>query len=570
MRHAPVWIWVLLAGTPVALGQNALGDGRGLERRLEQTGAYTGNVPRPDFRQEIRMRNAVVTGNAGGGKSFRGSISYSDPDDFRGSLGSDSLFRFRRDSFGVGGATNVGLRGTEALQYQFNFSTGNARDTNFFSRSVGNAPPASSGLVGGLDTSKLSKYDTTGADEAAPELSTLRSTASFTATRGLSPALVGFTSVRDGVIRVTASELLGVRGDLLVPDVSTGRFVERSKLLTEQKAAMLGPQTGPETAPPPKTAYQALQESLDARDGFDRAKAREEAKTPTPPTPPPAEAPKPPDGPEAPKTPDKPVEPADGIPPMKDPALNAPPSTLEPEMPKGLAPWEQSVVNMRRRMAGLPPLGRQVAPLGPDGLPPLDEQTLQLLKMPGPAISALVGEGAGGSMAKLIREGQEAMARGAYFDAEEQFARALAIESGEPSAMAGRVNAQIGAGLFVSAAINLRQLFEQHPELIGVRYEGAAMPGAARLAGVKEELLGLAKPGNPERLPRPEAALLLAYLGHHTKDQAAVRSGIAGMRDAYTRSVAAQAREAGLTAMPDHLIDLLEQAWVQTPPPEGK
>lgn len=568
MRHSQLLVWILLAGTPVSMGQNALGDGRGLERRLEQTGAYSGNVPRPDFRQEIRMRNAVVTGNAGGGKSFRGSVSYTDPDDFRGSLGSDSLFRFRRDSFGVGGSTNVGLRGTESLQYQFNFATGNARDANFFSRSVGNEPPASSGLVGGLDTTKLPKYDTSGADESAPEMSTLRSTASFTATRGLSPALVGFTSVRDGVIRVTASELLGVRGDLLVPDVSSGRFIERSKLMLEQKAATLGPQTGPETAPPPKTAYQELQEQLDARDGFDRAKAREEAKTP--PTAPPAETPKAPDAPDPTTPPEKPVEPADGVPPLKDPALTAPPFSMEPKMPRGLAPWEQAVVNMRRRMAGLPPLGRQATPLGPDGLPPLDEGTLQLLRMQGPAISALVGEGTDGPMARLIREGQEAMGRGAYFDAEERFARALAIESGEPSAMAGRVNAQIGAGLYVSAAINLRQLFEQHPELIGVRYEGAALPGAERLNGVKVELLGLARPAIAERLPRPEAALLLAYLGHHTKDQGAVRDGIAGMRDAYTRSVAVQAREAGLTAMPDHLIDLLEQAWLETPPAEGK
>lgn len=565
MRHAQVLVWILLAGTPVAMGQNALGDGRGLERRLEQTGAYSGNAPRPDFRQEIRMRNAVVTGNAGGGKSFRGSVSYTDPDDFRGSLGSDSLFRFRRDSFGVGGSTNVGLRGTESLQYQFNFSTGNARDTAFFSRSVGNTPPASSGLVGGLDTSRLAKYDTTGADEAAPEMSTLRSTASFTATRGLSPALVGFTSVRDGVIRVTASELLGVRGDLLVPDVSSGRFIERSKLMLEQRAATLGPQTGPETAPPPKTAYQQLQEQFDARDGFDRAKAREEARTPS--MAPPAEAPRAPD---APQTPETPAAPKDGIPPLKDPALEAPPSTLDPEMPKGLARWEQSVLNMRRRMAGLPPLGRKPTPLGPDGLPALDEDTLQLLRMPGPAISALVGEGTDGPMAKLIREGQEAMGRGAYFDAEERFARALAIESGEPSAMAGRVNAQAGAGLYVSAAINLRQLFEQHPELIGVRYEGSALPAADRLIGVKAELLGLAKPANAERLPRPEAALLLAYLGHHTRDQGAVRDGIAGMRESYRRSVAAQAREAGLAAMPDYLIDLLEQAWLEKAPAEGK
>src|SRR5262245_47216280 len=100
-----------------AWGQNALD-------RNQQLGAGRANPARPDFAEEVRFRNAIVTGNVPGGLSFRGDVGYRAPGEFMGSLGSNQGYTFRRDSFfsGLGG---VGIRGTDALQYQFAMTTGN-------------------------------------------------------------------------------------------------------------------------------------------------------------------------------------------------------------------------------------------------------------------------------------------------------------------------------------------------------------------------------------------------------------------------------------------------------------
>src|SRR5437762_1643352 len=64
-----------------ASGQNAL------DRNL-QVGSGGVNTPtRPDFNTEVRMRNAIITGNAPGGVSFRGDVGYRAPGEFLGRLG---------------------------------------------------------------------------------------------------------------------------------------------------------------------------------------------------------------------------------------------------------------------------------------------------------------------------------------------------------------------------------------------------------------------------------------------------------------------------------------------------
>src|SRR5690606_2294464 len=76
-----------------------------------------------DLAAEMRFRNAVVTGNAPGGLSFRGDVGYRAAGEFTGRLGADDTFSFRRDTVysGLGG---MGLRGTDSLQYQFALTTG--------------------------------------------------------------------------------------------------------------------------------------------------------------------------------------------------------------------------------------------------------------------------------------------------------------------------------------------------------------------------------------------------------------------------------------------------------------
>jgi hypothetical protein len=568
----------LAAGMPVALGQNALGDGRGLEKQFQITDQWIGNTARPDFRNEVRMRNAVVTGNVGGGKSFQGNITYKDPDDFRGVLGSDSLFRFRRDSYGVGVLNNIGFRSTESLQYQFNFATGNARDMTLFTRSVGNTPSTGAAGPGPAKTT----YDFVGSDEAAPELGTLRSTAAFTANRGLSPALVGFQTRRTGATRVTASSLLGVRSDNLVPDFTSGRLVE------ELPSSVKRPPTGPATAPAGsdvtpavsvKTLAEELRDKMDARAGYDRA-AAEKARPATAPAKPDATKPAAEPGKPAPSKPDatrpapEPAAPEGAKPPAEPGKTDQPPDAMT-------APWERQLWSIRSTLMGLPT--RDTKPTEEPGADEkkrrairagLDDETLRILRENNETVSAyLAGAAPPEDMfATHLQAGQDLMARGQYFDAEERFARALAIRAGDATAMIARVNAQIGAGLYLSAAINLRQTFEQHPELLAVRYAGGTIPSPERLKALKDELT-LAVAG-PDASPgkRPDAAILLAYAGYQTGDQAAIRTGLAGLRASHDL-IAATLVKAGQTPSPDTLGDLMARVWlnegegaVSTPP----
>src|SRR2546423_569446 len=96
----------------------------GVDRNV-RVGSGGINPARPDFAAEVRLRNAIVTGNAPGGISFRGDVGYRAPGEFMGSLGSNDSFAFRRDSYysGLGG---LGIRGTDALQYQFAMATGHS------------------------------------------------------------------------------------------------------------------------------------------------------------------------------------------------------------------------------------------------------------------------------------------------------------------------------------------------------------------------------------------------------------------------------------------------------------
>src|ERR1044071_8028118 len=70
-----------------------------------QVGSGGRNAPGRDFKKELEFRNAIVTGNAPGGISFRGDVGYKAPGEFFGNLGSNDTFAFRRDSVysGLGG-----------------------------------------------------------------------------------------------------------------------------------------------------------------------------------------------------------------------------------------------------------------------------------------------------------------------------------------------------------------------------------------------------------------------------------------------------------------------------------
>src|SRR6185295_9087936 len=112
-----------LAVSPAA-AQNALGNGTALDRNLQQ-GSGGKNAKGRDIKAEIQFQNAIITGNAPGGKSFHGDVGYLAADEIRANLGSNDLFSYYRDS-SQSVLPAIGIRGTDALRYQYSLATGEA------------------------------------------------------------------------------------------------------------------------------------------------------------------------------------------------------------------------------------------------------------------------------------------------------------------------------------------------------------------------------------------------------------------------------------------------------------
>jgi len=122
----------------------------------------------------------------------------------------------------------------------------------------------------------------------------------------------------------------------------------------------------------------------------------------------------------------------------------------------------------------------------------------------------------------LVRQGEEALRNGEYFQAERRFNQAQSVATGNPLVEVGIAHAQIGAGLYLSAGLTLRNLFTESPELIDARYDAKLLPTGDRLTAAVKILR--------ERILRgddaPGYGLVLAYIGHQTNDRALVSEGL--------------------------------------------
>src|SRR5215471_6059992 len=197
-----------------AMGQYAL------DRNL-QVGSGGVNAPGRDFKKELEFRNAIVTGNAAGGISFRGDVGYRAPGEFFGHLGSNDLFAFRRDS-ALSGLGGVGIRGTDALQYQFAVTTGNVPPSGLTGIPVYSRSGAGIRAEQTIDRPQRAegfrevsrpKPDDPGYDERGLTLLAVRSPSAYMANRGLQPTVLGRGEENAEPKAVTASMLRGVAFD---------------------------------------------------------------------------------------------------------------------------------------------------------------------------------------------------------------------------------------------------------------------------------------------------------------------------------------------------------------------
>lgn len=498
-------VMLVLAMAGMARGQNALD--KPLDRSL-QKGSGGMNAPRSDYSQELRLRNAIVTGNAPGGLSFRGDVGYRAVGEFFGSLGSNETFSFRRDSYysGLGG---MGIRGTDALQYQFAMTTGNTPPPGFtglpvLSRSGTSVTGQNAARAGGERVGVPG--ETTGVSVAKPDpmepggdvrglsLMSLRSPASFMSTRGLGPTAVGRVTGEDGQsVGMTASGLRGISYDA---DLGVTKKPEQKGVLdalnqsvTDKPLDSKLNEKIDDKAGAPKSSYDDLMMRLKAAGDGNTGDVKD-----------------------------------------KDGKGGTTDKSSDGRVKAGRT-WQEQLDELRKQL-GDPKNGREKNPGAPkpgdtpDAKDKKDEginpATLDVIRGAGTKIEILALPGYD-AYASHMKSAQECMAQGQYFFAEERFTAALAIKSGDPMAAIGRVHAQLGASMFLSAGINLRALFTEHPEVSALKYSTELTPPPDRMRTLIERLSEQAEAKDAKRR---DSALLMAYLAYQLGDEKIMKRGL--------------------------------------------
>ena len=566
----------------VARAQNALGDGRGLENRTVPNNAPPANQPTASKRLEdqIRFNNQIATGQAGAGRSFQGSMGYSSSNEFQGTLGSETLFTFRRETNAGNTLANAGVRSSDALRFQSGLSTGQG------------APPAAAVLFS----------DQRGSVANSDTLSSLRSPSQFQSRSSMMPTVMGYRTVEGlGPLVITASPLRGLglvpidpnaRGPAAGPAQrpagaaldAADRFTDTSSLSGMERvargvAAISDSRQFRQAQELQRVAAAGQGAPIDVRlsaagDGYGQimqavsqsisqriidpgAKLSHEL-TPEPAAPPHELTPgKPPDDPAKPgAAPDKPG--ASGAAAAARPAWLDELDALRRKLNNERSGAEKLAAKPAKRLN--PRTGQMedepAQPTAADvrGLTPSNAKVVSALKEAEQTVVRFVPEGATGAgiFESRMAEGQRRLAEQRYFDAEAAFTVAAAANRDHPMAVVGRAHAQLGAGLFLSAAANLRGLFIAHPELVSTRYGPAVLPPRERAAVLASQLKAdLAKENGALG---QDGALLLAYLGRQYSIPGWLDPGLKELR----------ARMKPDDPADEVLVSLLGQVWGTT------
>lgn len=527
----------ILAIAP-AKAQNALGSGNSLDRNLE-TGGRGINAPVRNYQEEFRLRQAIVTGNVGGGREFRGSVGYTAANDFRGSLGSNSTYSFVADALRGAGSSSIGspyagspYRGVNALQQQMGLTVGGS---SVLSRAGSGVSSGQLAGMGAGDVSRISVDPFRQTEHGVlSRAGSLRSTSGFVSGEASEAQRFDITKRSGEQVSAGASALRGVFEEPALRN----RFEETAK---ESRAASERPTNRLEADPvsgrvsepfepspmqsriEPNASYERLIKTL-AEDAVNDAKPGDEG---------PAGA-KDGGGTEGTKTADPMQTKLDLLRDRLMPTTNEAWALDERKTEKEEAREKRSDRAAELDAGNIREFTRDVfgdrRPVVPTFIDPAADPT---------------------GYQRNLAEGEKALEDARWFDAEEAFTRSLRYLPGDPIAQLGRAHAQIGAGMFLSAAVNLRDTLRAHPELAAARYSADLLPQAERLATVSANLRANAADRN-DPFGR-DCALLLAYVGWQTSSPEDVRAGF----DALTRI------ESYLELERDPLHDMLETVWAE-------
>lgn len=486
----------MLCLAPMAAAQNALGDGRALDANLSTRGRY--NQPKQGFLLN-RINEAIVTGTAPGGKSFRGDVGYTSPFAFRGSTAGGRLYDFERDSFYSNIAPRRGAPHQPGMLGSYQIPDLRQRGDSPYAAGATVLTPMSGAS---LQQIARARYGT-----GLPDFEASASVQQFRPNR--SAATESLDATTGSAVERQLSPLT------LAAINSVDPLLNRTSLLAASASGALRPSTpwpapdNERTATTPGVTRNALARGIDRTfdgvafaEGWTNRIAAQSAASPSA------------------------AEPllagqdayADYV-----ARLTAPRGQL-PE--PGQAYSAENISGMRdfsRDVLGISAPGGVEAPIQPPASPleSLDETRLNQLTQPLPPIKTLAGDNTS-QFAERVRLGETALSEGRFFDAESWFDIALYYTPQHPLALAGRAHAQLGSGKYRSAALGLRRLFEAHPELINSRYESNLLPPPERLDAIAAELEQMiARPG-----AAIESGLLLAYVGHLTDRPELIEKGL--------------------------------------------
>ena len=491
----------------------AMGSGNALDANNQVGSGGSNNAQTP---VDYNARNLVVTNSVPGGRGFRGSVGYTADTDFRGRTGSDSSYRFRADS----AMSNPAFVSSIASRDRFQVAQGLGvfefrRDTT----PMGNAERQA--IAMGTD-SRL-RLDRVNADmafgrmnwEMGEDRTIARGEAGdgqpvryiVSPLRGLQSESLTDPIVQSGLgLYEQARARADVRAGLTTAEEylrDTGRNLGATmRVEAQQLGTSLGSETRVQNAKMVPKTYFDLVEEIEKRaeiktglkgGGLEAVREQIGGLGKTTPEMTPGTTP---------GTPGTSIGERESttLPGQPTPDPNRPSSELQ--VPDGgEAQREAKRIEERGKLLPVPEMaeilrhGRTIDQLGTSERRRVDD---------------------------LVRQGEEALRNGEYFQAERRFNQAESVASGNPLVEVGIAHAQIGAGLYLSAGLTLRNLFTESPELIDARYDAKLLPTGDRLTAAVKMLR--------ERILRgddaPGYGLVLAYIGHQTNDRALVGEGL--------------------------------------------
>lgn len=499
--------WSQTTGAGRAAGSGNILDAN---TQLGSGGANAGSIP-----VDYSARNLLVTGSVPGGRGFRGSVGYTADKDFAARTGSDDLYAFRADS----AFSNPGFA-----------SSPFARDRFLVAQGLGVFEYRRESTPSTVDNAAVLR------DQPESRLRLDRANAQMSFGRGnweinADRTIATTTSTRNEPLRYVISPLRGLQIENMTDPLTRGglSLYERARArqdiatglttIDEYKRVRTG--MGLEPTDPRRVDRRLRPEAEADRLKVDATKVMPKAYL---------------DILDAVNAEQKPAAAgAEGEQDMRSP-LDKVRETLEPLRPQ----QKPAAANPDATKPAVGGTGSESL-VSPDGTPRSGEAGREsdrekrrgaLLSIDEAArilrhqkVVTELGREDKRRVDELVKQGEAALREGDYFRAERRFEQAQGLAADNPLTDAGIAHAQLGAGLYLSASLTLRNLFTSFPELIDARYDRTLLPAQDRLDTATAIMR--------QRMQRGDDVagygLILAYIGHQTANRALVEEGLAGI-----------------------------------------